>query len=231
MMEMSTLVPLLLTGAGTGLSCGVSCGACGNPMVNVFLAGYLFTHTERMKKSLRAFAGYQIGKAVTVSLFCMLISWFGTKIVDAQGRLFGMDLQRIAYGLMLLFTLVLLWRWFRTRRAEQTGACSGACCAKNRKNEGFFSMLLYGCVSGMTPCASMLMVFSYASSLNAGEAVLVGLSFSLANALVPLLLLTALTGLLSEQMHKEIPSKIPYFQLAALVLFALSLIKNLLTGK
>ena len=56
-MELTTLLPLLLTGAGTGLTCGVSCGACGNPMVNVFLAGYLFTHAGQLLKSILTFLG------------------------------------------------------------------------------------------------------------------------------------------------------------------------------
>lgn len=38
----------------TGLSSGLSCGACGNPMVNVFLTGYLFAHTGRLRQALSA---------------------------------------------------------------------------------------------------------------------------------------------------------------------------------
>lgn len=229
-MEASTLLPLLLTGAGTGLSCGVSCGACGNPMVNVFLAGYLFTHTDKMKRSLLAFGGYHIGKAVTVSFLCMLISWFGNRIVDAEGNIFGVNLHLMAYGLMLIFVIVLIVQWGRNRKKSSCGKCHGKCADQPKRNNRFWPMFLYGMVSGLSPCASLLVVFSYASALTAGEAVLVGLSFSLANALVPLILLTALTGILSEQMHKEIPAKIQYFQLVTLVLFAMVLIKNLLSA-
>lgn len=228
-MELSTLLPLLLTGAGTGLSCGVSCGACGNPMVNVFLAGYLFTHTDRMKKSLIAFAGYHTGKALSVSALCLLISWFGSRIVDEQGRIFGISLHGIVYVVMLLFTAVLIVRWFSDNRKVKKCGCSGDCRKEKAADDRFGTMLVYGAVSGLSPCASMMVVIGYASALTAGEAVLVGLSFSLANSVVPLILLTCLTGLLTEQMRKEIPSKIRYFQLGTYIVFTCVLIKNLLS--
>ena len=227
MMDFATLLPLLLTGAGTGLTCGVSCGACGNPMINGFLAGYLFTHTDRLKKSLVAFAGYHMGRAVTVSLLCLMISQFGSRIVDDTGNLFGFNLHRIVYGLMLIFTAVLIVRWFM-ENSVRSGTCSGRC--RRISDRRFVPMFLYGAVSGMSPCASLMVVLSYASALTAGEAVLVGLSFSLANSVIPLILLTALTGLLSEQMHREIPGKIRYLQLAVYIVFACVLIKNLLSA-
>lgn len=228
-MELSTLLPLLLTGASTGLSCGVSCGACGNPMVNVFLAGYLFTHTDRMKKSMIAFAGYHTGKALSVSALCLLISWFGRQIVDEQGQIFGINLHGIVYTVMLLFVTALIVRWFSDNRKMKHSCCPGACQKQKAADNRFGTMLVYGAVSGISPCASMMVVIGYASALTAGEAVLVGLSFSLANSVIPLILLTCLTGLLTEQMHKEIPAKIRYFQLGTYIVFACVLIKNLLS--
>lgn len=239
-MDFATLLPMLLTGAGTGLSCGVSCGACGNPMVNVFLAGYLFTHTDKMKKSLVSFGGYHLGRAVSVSVLCVIISWFGEQIVDEQGNLFGLNLHKIVYILMLFFVTVLIVQWLWKQKRKGQASCGQACSRYKRKNQAhgiaaaqksqkFFTMFLYGAVSGMSPCASLLVVLTYASALNIWQAVLVGLSFSLANSLIPLLLLTALTGLLSEQMHKEIPEKIRYFQLGTMIIFAIALVKNLLS--
>lgn len=96
-------------------------------------------------------------------------------------------------------------------------------------NSGFVQMLAYGLVSGLSPCTSPVVVLGYASALTTAEAILVGMSFSLANSLIPLFLLTVLTGLLSQEMSREIPKKIQYFQLAVYVLFATSLLKNLLS--
>lgn len=227
-MEVSTLLPLLLTGASTGLTCGLSCGACGNPMVNVFLASYLFTHTKKMKQSLMAFVAYHLGKATVVSLLCLLISWFGSQIVDDAGNLFGIPLKLVVYIAMLCFMVCLLIRWIVDQRKHSDTHCSGGCGKKKQMKTGHLPMFLYGALSGLSPCASLLVILSYASVLTTGKAILVGLSFSLANSVVPLILLTLLTGLLSEQMHKEIPDKIRYFQLATYLIFAGVLIKNLI---
>lgn len=221
-MELTTLLPLLLTGAGTGLTCGVSCGACGNPMVNVFLAGYLFTHTGQLRKSMLTFLGFHLGKAISVMGMCALISGLGSAIVDDSGNLFGIPLQKCVYAAMLVFMLVLILRWFRAEK------CSGSC--RHAASDRFLPMLAYGILSGLSPCASLAVVLGYASALTAMEAVLVGLCFSLANSLIPLLLLVALTGLLSRAMYKEIPTKIKYFQLATYMIFAAALAYNLIKG-
>lgn len=131
---------------------------------------------------------------------------------------------------MLMFMIVLIFRWFRENRGKTQKNCEGSCSKyqKTVKNR-FGSMLLYGLMSGLSPCASLLVVVSYASSLTMLETVLVGLSFSFANSLIPLILLTILTGVLSEQMHKEIPAKIQYFQVAVYMVFACVLMRNLLS--
>lgn len=220
-MTLSTLLPLLLTGAGTGLTCGVSCGACGNPMVNVFLASYLFTHTGMLKRSVTAFLGYHLGKAMSVMAMCALISVLGGSIVDVL----GIGVQRLVYTAMLVFMLVLIARWFR---AEKAADCDGKC--HHAKSDRFCHMLIYGIISGLSPCASLVVVLGYASALTTVEAVLVGACFSLANSLVPLLVLVGLTGLLSGEMYREIPTKIKYFQLATYIIFAAALAYNLFKG-
>lgn len=222
-MSLSTLLPLLLTGAGTGLTCGLSCGACGNPIVNVFLASYLFTHTGKLKRSIIAFLGFHLGKAISVMAMCALISMLGSSIVDESGKLFGFSLQRMVYAAMLIFMVVLIVRWFREEKT-----CDGKC--RHARSDSFIYMLSYGIISGLSPCASLVVVLGYASALTAMEAVLVGACFSLANSLIPLVLLVGLTGLLSGEMHKEIPTKIKYFQLATYIIFAAALAYNLIKG-
>lgn len=227
-MDWASLIPLLLTGAGTGLSCGLSCGACANPMMNMFLAGYLFTHSGRLKRSLLAFGAYHIGKAMTVSALCVLISLLGSEIVNEQGELFGVRWQKIVYAVLLAMMIAMIWRWFLRQRHAVQRPCGGNCQSAQAQAGGPAQMFLYGLISGLSPCASLAVVLGYASALTAAEVVLVGLSFSLANSLIPLLLLTALTGLLSREMNREIPGRIRYFQLAVYVLFAVSLLRNLL---
>lgn len=227
-MSLATLLPMLMTCAGTGLTCGLSCGACGTPMVNVFLASYLFTHTGKWKRSMLSFAAFHLGKALTVTALCVLISWFGSQIVDDKGNLFGISLQSIVYLAMFLFVLVLIARWFRENGKRAEHSCNGSC--PRAGSDRFSHMLIYGLISGMSPCASLVLVLGYASALTTAEAILVGLCFSLANSIVPLLLLVTLTGLLSKEMYREIPTKIKYFQLATYILFAAALAYEMITS-
>ena len=220
-MSLDILLPMLITGAGTGLTCGLSCGACGNPIVNVFLASYLFTHTGRLKQSVITFLGFHLGKALSVMAMCGLISILGSSIVDEGGNLFGVNLQTIVFTAMLVFVLLLIVRWFRDNGKGKT--CSGDCCNPRAMSDRFGHMFLYGLISGLSPCASLVIVLGYASALTTAEAILVGACFSLANSIVPLFLLVVLTGLLSREMFREIPTKIRYFQLATYIFFAVAL--------
>lgn len=235
-MSWSVLVSMLAASAGTGLTCGVSCGACGTPVVNVFLSSYLLTHSGKLRRSILSFAGFHLGKMVTVTLLCIVISMLGNQIVDENGTLFGINLQIAVYAAMLMFMIVLIRRWFRDNRKDaEQGSCAECnnCCensgAKQGK-DGFLPMLIYGFISGLSPCTSLVIVLGYASVLTIAEAALVGLCFSLANSIVPLLLLVLLTGLLSSEMYREIPQKIKYFQLATYIIFSVAIVYNMFTS-
>lgn len=230
---------MLASSAGTGLSCGVSCGACGTPVVNVFLSSYLLTHSGKLRRSLLSFIGFHIGKMITVTLLCVMISLLGSQIVDASGKLFGVNLQLLVYAAMLVFMAALITRWLRDNKktsGPQDGCagCGGGCCGGNagetRKKDGFLPMLAYGCISGLSPCTSLVIVLGYAAALTAAEAAIVGVCFSLANSIVPLLLLVSLTGLLSKEMYREIPQKIKYFQLAVYLIFSAAIVYNMITS-
>lgn len=238
-MSWSVLLSMLAASAGTGITCGVSCGACGTPVVNVFLSSYLFTHSGKLRRSLLSFAGFHLGKMITVALLCVLISLFGGQMVDEAGNVFGLDLQMIVYAAMLAFMLVLIGRWFRDNgngeasRQNTCADCRGGCCStgtnQRRKGNGFLPMLVYGCISGLSPCTSLVIVLGYASVLTMAEAALVGLCFSFANSIIPLILLVTLTGLLSREMYREIPGKIKYFQLVTYVVFVTTIVYNMVT--
>ena len=81
-------------------------------------------------------------------------------------------------------------------------------------------MLVCGFFSGISPCAPLVLVMRYSAALSGVEAIIMGIAFSLANSILPLLLLVILTGVLSKAMFKEIPTKIKWFQLGAYIMFA-----------
>lgn len=167
-MSLEVLIPMLITGAGTGLTCGISCGACGNPIVNMFLASYLFTHTGQWKQSLRAFLSFHLGKACSVMLLCGLLSMLETVVTDENGNLFGIPMQKIVYFAMLMFAVYLIVKWFLENQTKK--GCSGICKNAKREPQRQKHMFLYGWISGMSPCASLVLVLGYASALTAAEA-------------------------------------------------------------
>lgn len=230
-MSFQVLVPLLLTSASTGLTCGLSCGSCGTPVINVFLSSYLFTHSGKLKQGLFSFFGFHIGKAVTVSLLCAIISWFGSQIIDEKGFLFGIDFQNIVYLVMFLFLVYMILKWFQEQKENSAEvSCNGICAENKVKKNSFIYMLMYGLMSGLLPCTSLVIVLGYSASLSVAEAIFIGLCFSLANSIVPFLLLVTLTGILSKEMFQEIPAKIKYFQLATYFIFMIVLAYTLISS-
>jgi lysylphosphatidylglycerol synthetase-like protein (DUF2156 family) len=208
------LLPIIAIAATTGIACGAACGGCGNPLTNVFLAAYVFTHTNRLKKSALSFASFFAGKIIAVVLLCIAAAWLGSRIVDDTGRLFGLNIHFLVQFLMLVFALFLIGRWFYRAKNPQH-----ECCGEHQKKRSL-PLFVCGMISGAAPCAPLIMAVGYASVLSVANAAIIGLVFSVASSLLPLAILVVLTGLLSGAMFREIPSKIRYFQLAAYVFFA-----------
>lgn len=217
-MSLTLLLPIIATAASTGLGCGVTCGACGSPMTNVFLASYLFTHTGRLKKSILSFIHFYLGKIFAVVMLCVLASWAGSKIVDEDGMIFGLQLSIIVQAMMFVFSVILIVRWVQRYKGEGKNAgCSGCKGPKQSK----LPMLVCGFISGVSPCSPLILAIGYSASLSILEAAVIGVVFSIASSILPLVLLVILTGLLSDAMFKEIPGKIKYFQLGAYAVFAI----------
>jgi hypothetical protein len=63
-----------------------------------------------------------------------------------------------------------------------------------------------GAVYGITPCAPFLMLIGYAVGLNPVQSIVLGIIFTLANAVSPVLLLVAMMGVVSKKMYLSIPS-------------------------
>ena len=213
------ILPLVIAAATTGLACGMACGGCGNPMTNVFLASYLFTHSGRLKRSVVSFGGFYLGKIVAVVLLCVIAAWLGSRIVDNTGRLFGFDMHLLVRFLMFSFALFLIGRWiYRARGKPQEAHCEPHCGEPANTKKRPLPLIVCGFISGVAPCAPLVMAIGYAATLSVVDAVVIGVVFSVASSLLPLLVLVVLTGLLSGAMFREIPGKIRYFQLGAYVL-------------
>jgi len=205
------------------------CGGCGNPMTNVFLASYLFTHSGRLKQSLFSFMGFYVGKLAAVVLLCVIAAWLGSRIVDDSGLLFGFNMHALVRFLMFSFALFLIVKWIcrtlRKPKEAQRSTHGGPQCDShggepaNTKRRNL-PLIVCGFISGAAPCAPLVMAVGYAATLSVTHAAVMGVVFSAASSLLPLLALVVLTGLLSAAMFTEIPHKIRYFQLGSYVLIA-----------
>ena len=216
-MSVSLLISMATAAATAGLSCGVSCGACGSPVSNVFLSSYLFTHSGRLTRSVFSFCGFYIGKMAAVILLCLIASWAGGSVIDEAGTLLGVNLRIVVQIAMFAFALLLIARWIYTEKRQASDSGCNGCKAVKRKN---YPMLVCGFFSGISPCAPLVLVMGYSAALSGVEAIILGVAFSLANSILPLILLVILTGALSKAMFKEIPGKIKWFQLGSYVMFA-----------
>lgn len=83
---------------------------------------------------------------------------------------------------------------------------------------------------GLTPCAPLILMTGYAASLPLGYAAMLGVVFSLASTVSPMLFMLLFSGLLAGKVYKEIPQYLTWFRLACyvllIVLFSVSLIKE-----
>ena len=224
-MYLIDVLPLIIAAATTGLACGMACGACGNPMINVFLASYLFTHSGRLKQSVVSFAGFYAGKVAAVVFLCVIAAWLGSRIVDDSGLLFGFNMHALVRFLMFSFALFLTGKWiWRTVRKPQEAQHVTPCESHGGKHTNTkrrkLPLIVCGFISGAAPCAPLIMAIGYAATLSVAHAAVMGVVFSVASSLLPLLVLVVLTGLLSAAMFSEIPHKVRYFQLGSYVLIA-----------
>ncbi|MCL2238771.1 MAG: hypothetical protein FWC07_02325 [Defluviitaleaceae bacterium] len=220
-MPFAHLLPIITVAATKGLGCGVACGgACGNPMTKLFLGAYLFTHSGKVKRSVAAFIAFYAGKITAVVLLCVIAALLGTRIIDENGMLFGVNLLFSVQIFIFVFALVLIGRWIYLHVIKPAEAPCGDCNgnAHRGKPKWRFPLVICGFISGISPCAPLILAVGYAATLSVLDAVVVGVVFSVASSVLPLLLIVVLTGALSGAMFKELPAKIRYFQLASYVL-------------
>ena len=211
---MDLLFPMLITTMTTGLTCGTTCGACSNPLINVFLSTYLFTHTGKLKNCLLAFCTFYIGKTISIVLLCIMASFLGSNIVDENEKIFGINFDIIVLIAMFLLMIYYIIVWYKKYNSK---ACNRSCKKTDEKRP----MLISGFISGLSPCAPLILAITYASINSLFSAIIIGVAFSFSNLILPMIILVILTGVLSKEMFKELGTKVKYFELATYVVFAI----------
>ena len=217
-MDTALLFSLLTAGAAAGAGCGITCSACGSPMVNLFMASYLFTHGKKLRYTLLSLAKFYIGKMCAVVILCVAASLAGSKLMDDYGNIGGVDIKLIVQILLVAIMIlqIILWiRNYKKDKKKEQNVCEG--CRERRFEK--YPMFIYGFIGGVSPCTPLFLILTYTAGVTPAMAAVAGAAFSIANSLIPVLVLSLLTGALSERMLEEIPGKVKYIQIAVYVIF------------
>lgn len=210
---MELLLPVLTT----AVSIGLGCGSCCSPTVSVFLSTYIISHAGGMKKSLLAFLSFISGKVTSVMLLCLIAALAGNQFINDSGYLGSLNLKLVMQLIMFGIGCILIIKWFLDHKTshKKCKTCTGH---KKIRAKGILPLFTAGFAYGATPCAPLLLIIGLCTTLSISSALLVGLLFTLASTVTPVLLMVLVSGLLSGRIIKEIPQYLKWFQLASYVL-------------
>jgi hypothetical protein len=220
---MNEIAPVITT----ALSVGFGCGTCCSPVISVFLSSYVVSHSDGAKKGALSFASLFLGKAISVTVLCMISALIGRQFIGVDGYIGWFNLRLVAQIIMSSIGLVLASRWVLDNCTEAAtelaatascGGCGGGCEAKKPPACGLWPTFTAGLTYGFTPCTPLLMMIGYAFTLPIALAGVTGTVFSLASAVSPVLLLAVISGALSKRLAREIPQHLKWFQLGSYVL-------------
>ena len=193
-MEQTSFFACILGTFAMGLSCGTGC----SPMISCLLGSYVIQANGHKKKSYRAYIYFFIGKAVAVILICMISAFIGTAIVDTQGY-FGCFNIEIVMPLFVIITgLYMMWKNVKSSCTH----CKG--CKDNSLGETYGPMI-GGFLYGLTPCPPLILLAGYAVTMSLVQSVVLGVIFSIACSLSPLLIFLVLMKFVAEKMLVEVP--------------------------
>lgn len=213
---------LLLQGAAAAASVGMGCGTCCGSGMGVFLSGYLMTHAKNVGQSLRAFLSFYLGKLMAVMGLCGGASLLGSRLLDAEGCLFGVPVKAVVDVAMILVGLGLLVQWVLERKGHRACHACGSREPKPMNAQVSFPVLwLMGVGYGVSPCGPLLMMLGYAATVPLSCALAVGAVFALCSAVSPMLLLLLLSGALAGRMYREIPQYLSWFRLGCYILLVI----------
>lgn len=227
-MGMSIVLESMTAAASAGIGCGTCCGSG----ISAALYGYLTTHTNNVKQSVKAFLYFFFGKFLAILLLCCGASVVGRNVIDDNGRVFGVKAAIIVDAVMLAMGILFLIDWIRERRSEHSckscKACKPGKTMEDRTHHG--ALLGMGFGYGISPCAPLILITGYAVTLPTGFAAILGAVFSVASTISPVLFLMLLSGALAKRMAKEIPQYLTWFRFGCyillIVLFAAELVKE-----
>lgn len=211
---------LLLPVITTAMTVGLGCGTCCSPVISAFLSTYVVSHADGVKNGILSFLNFFLGKLLSVSCLCMIAALLGKQFIGADGYIGVVNLRLIAQLVMSGIGMIMAVKWIIGNRKHKSGKnCCG--CGKKQINSGFLPMLAAGITYGFAPCAPLLMMVGYSFTLPIILAGVTGISFGIASAAIPVLLLVIISGVLSKRLMRELPQYLKWFQLASYLILVI----------
>lgn len=197
-----------------GFSIGLGCGTCCSPAIGVFLSTYIVSHSQGMKKAFYTFFSFFFGKITSVITLCMLSSYLGSKFIFKDGHIGSINLNKIMSITFIALGLFLIIKHFYTKYYKSDTSCKSCSgnCGTNLNNKEW-PPLIIGLAYGLTPCAPLILIVGYASTISIANAALLGFCFSLASIISPMIVVVLLAGLISNNLYEELPKYIDLFKL------------------
>jgi len=220
---------MIVQGIVTALSVGMGCGTCCGSGMSVFLFGYLTSHTGNMRRSVKAYLSFYLGKILAVTAVCAASSVLGRQILDDDGNIGNISIHFVVDLCMIAAGIWLTGKWIREKRhssCERCNHCSGNSDKKKQpalteiKNGkiNYFTLAFMGAGYGISPCAPLIMMVGYAATTVWSAALITGCIFAAASAFVPMILLLVLSGVLSSKIQREIPQYMDIFRLLSYII-------------
>lgn len=206
-------ISVAMTAASVGLGCGSLCGSS----ASAFLSSYILTQANGVRAAFKYVSSFFLGKMAAVLAICVAASALGRVFIDENGYVGSFDLNAALSWAVLATAIVLIVRWFLEARG--CAHCHG--CGKTSSGARFGTLpsLFVGFGYGITPCAPLMLVAGYAAAFNLLRAAMLGVVFSAASSLTPMLLIAVVSGFLSGKIENQLGKALRYLRLALYVAF------------
>jgi hypothetical protein len=209
------------------ISTGLGCGTCCSPYISVCLSTYTMSHAQSVKKALKIFLDFFLGKLSAVVLICILTSLLGKRWITKDGHIGNFDLHHFVEIGLLLIGVLLLCRWVFQYK-KNTGAKISCGTCKVQTFSGWPACGV-GFICGTTPCTPLLLLIGYTVMLPLWESVILAFVFTAASSLSSMLFVVFIGGILSQKMYEEIPKYVSWIRLFCYILFVGMAIVMLIT--
>lgn len=220
---MSESVTVFGTALAGAVMMGMTCGTGCSPAISMFLSSYVVHTKGNGLESVKGFFRFFIGKATAILVVCVLSALFGQCFLTLDGYFNQYSLK----WLMPLFFIISGGHMIRKSIDEFRGiSCKN--CGNHKANHRTlqkYSPFAGGFLYGLTPCAPLVLLAGYALTMTIWQAILLGIVFSLACMISPMIFILIIMRMITVNVLEEVPG---LFRTLKLLISAAVLVSGLL---